>query len=89
MLFLKIFIAPSSWNMGSLKLMLWFKCTAAAMVILAYWGALTFALENVWWSKYAGRKIVDYLTPRLVNCDSRWNEVLHWCCNGVEIVYNI
>ncbi|XPS76913.1 hypothetical protein M3J09_008957 [Ascochyta lentis] len=57
----------------------------AAMVILACWGTLTFALEEVWWTKYAGKRIVEDLLVQLDGCDSRWNEVLRWCYEQVGI----
>lgn len=61
----------------------------AAMVILACWGALTFALEEVWWTKYAGRRIVEDLSSRLRGCDTCWDEVLRWCHEEVGIINNI
>src|SRR5690242_9856384 len=60
----------------------------AAMVILVCWGALTFAMEEVWWTKYAGRRIVEDMSKQLVGCDSRWNEVLDWCYGQVGILGN-
>jgi len=61
----------------------------AAMVILACWGALTFALEEVWWTRYAGRRIVEDFSSRLDNCDTPWNEVLRWCYEEVGIANNV
>lgn len=61
----------------------------AAMVILACWGALTFALEEVWWTRYAGRRIVEDLSSRLDECDTSWNEVLRWCYEEVGIVNRV
>lgn len=61
----------------------------AAMVILACWGALTSALEEVWWTKYAGRRIVEDLSVQLNGCDSRWNEVLQWCYEQVGILGHV
>ena len=60
-----------------------------AMVILAYWGALNFALEDIWWSKYAGRRIVEYLSSKLIDCDNCWKEALHWCYDEVGIFDNL
>lgn len=60
----------------------------AAMVILACWGALTCALEEVWWTKYAGRRIVEDLSIQLAGCDSRWDEILQWCYGQVGILGN-
>ncbi|KAJ4366030.1 hypothetical protein N0V95_000256 [Ascochyta clinopodiicola] len=57
----------------------------AAMVTLACWGTLTFALEEVWWTKYAGKRIVEDLFAQLRGCDSRWNEILKWCYGQVGI----
>lgn len=62
----------------------------AAMVILVCWGAISCVLEDVWWTKYAGRRIVEELSSQLRDCDVRWNEILQWCyeqvgiCNKVE-----
>lgn len=61
----------------------------AAMVILACWGALSFALEELWWTKYAGRRIVEDLSPRLARCGSCWHEVLQWCYEQVGMVNNV
>ncbi|KAJ4986290.1 C6 transcription factor [Stagonosporopsis vannaccii] len=58
----------------------------AAMVILVCWGALTFVLEEVWWTKYAGRRIVEDLSVQLAGCDSKWDEVLQWCYGQVGIL---
>lgn len=58
---------------------------AAAMVILACWGTITFILDDVWWSKYAGRRIVEELSSQLRVCDVRWNEILQWCYEQVGI----
>lgn len=61
----------------------------AAMVILACWGALTFALEEVWWTRYAGKRIVEDLSVQLSGCDSRWNEILQWCCEQVGTLRSV
>jgi hypothetical protein len=61
---------------------------AAASVILTCWGALTFVLEDVWWTKYAGRRIVENLSLTLHGCDGRWSEVLQWCYEQVGISSN-
>ena len=58
---------------------------AAALVILACWGALTVALEDVWWTKYAGRRIVEDLYSRLSGCEDRWRELLLWCYEQVGL----
>ncbi|KZM25896.1 uncharacterized protein EKO05_0009111 [Ascochyta rabiei] len=57
----------------------------AAMVTLACWGTLTFALEEVWWTRYAGKRIVEDLFAQLNGRDSRWNEGLQWCYRQVGI----
>ncbi|CAN9250859.1 unnamed protein product [Alternaria alternata] len=57
----------------------------AALIILACWGALSCILEDIWWSKYAGRRIVEELSPQLKGCDSRWNEIVQWCCKQARI----
>lgn len=62
---------------------------AAAMVILACWGALTFALEEIWWTKYVGRRIVEDISSRLYDCDGPWKEVLQWCYEEVGIANNV
>jgi hypothetical protein len=57
---------------------------AAALVILACWGTLSYVLEDIWWTKYAGRRIVEELSSQLSGCDSRWDEIVQWCCEQVE-----
>lgn len=56
----------------------------AALIILACWGALSCILEDIWWSKYAGRRIVEELSSQLNGCDSRWNEIMQWCYEQVK-----
>lgn len=60
-----------------------------AMVILACWGALTCALEEVWWTKYAGKRIVEDLSVQLMGCDSRWDDILHWCREQVGMLESV
>ncbi|KAJ8117875.1 hypothetical protein OPT61_g1026 [Boeremia exigua] len=57
-----------------------------AMVILVCWGTLTFALEEMWWTRYAGKRIVEDLSVQLNGCNSKWNKVLQWCYEQVGIV---
>lgn len=58
---------------------------AVAMVILACWGTITCVLYDVWWTKYAGRRIVEELSSQLRDCNVRWNEILQWCYEQVGI----
>ena len=57
----------------------------AALVILACWGTLSVILEDIWWSKYAGRRIVEELSSQLNGCDSRWNGIMQWCYKQARI----
>ncbi|KAB2109115.1 hypothetical protein AG0111_0g2786 [Alternaria gaisen] len=51
----------------------------AALVILGCWGTLVSILEDTWWSKYAGRRIMEEISSQLDGCDSRWDEIVQWC----------
>lgn len=61
----------------------------AALVILACWGALTFAMEEIWWTKYAGRRIVEDISTRLQECETAWDDVLRWCKEEVGLINNV
>lgn len=61
----------------------------AAVVILACWGTLTFVMKDVWWTQYAGRRIVEDLSPQLTGCNGRWGEIRRWCLEQVGIPSNV
>jgi hypothetical protein len=61
----------------------------AALVILVCWGTLTFVLENLWWTKFVGRRIVEDLSSQLIGCDEKWSEVLGSCYEEVGISSNM
>lgn len=49
-----------------------------ALVILMYWGVLLDTLDEIWWAKYSGRRLVDDLSTILLGYGPQWNEAIAW-----------
>lgn len=58
---------------------------STAMVVLMCWGSVLYLLDEVWWTRYAGLKIVEDLSKRVKACEGDWAEVVTWCRQEVGL----
>ncbi|CZR58894.1 related to regulatory protein involved in control of sterol uptake [Phialocephala subalpina] len=49
-----------------------------ALLIFMYWGVLLDKLDEMWWAKYSGRKIVEELSENLRGYGNEWEEATRW-----------
>lgn len=49
-----------------------------ALAIVMYWGVLLDTLDQMWWAKYSGRRLVDDITTILIGYGPQWDEATAW-----------
>jgi hypothetical protein len=56
-----------------------------AVAVFMYWGVLLHRLDNMWWSKYSGKRLVRRLSATLDGCGGTWDQISEWCRVQVEL----
>ncbi|KAH8593052.1 hypothetical protein B0O99DRAFT_627941 [Bisporella sp. PMI_857] len=49
-----------------------------ALAILIYWGVLLDKLDQIWWAKYSGRRLVEGISTILLSYGPQWDEATAW-----------
>lgn len=56
-----------------------------ALAIYMHWGAQLDQLEQLWWAKFSGKRLVDELSTTLRTRGPEWNEITAWCRKRVGL----
>ncbi len=54
-----------------------------ALIIFMYWGFLLDRMEELWWAKYLGKRLVEELSEDLIGRGKEWEEATRWVMNLV------
>lgn len=57
----------------------------AAVAICMYWAVLMDRLEETWWAKYVGKKIIEDLSSSCADSGADWGELCRWCRSEVGL----
>ncbi|CZR51385.1 related to regulatory protein involved in control of sterol uptake [Phialocephala subalpina] len=49
-----------------------------ALIIFMYWGVLLDRMEELWWAKYLGKRLVEELSEDLIGRGKEWEEATRW-----------
>ncbi|KFZ12694.1 hypothetical protein V501_04092 [Pseudogymnoascus sp. VKM F-4519 (FW-2642)] len=49
-----------------------------ALIIFMYWGVLLNRMEELWWAKYLGKRLIEELSEDLIRRGKEWEEVTRW-----------
>jgi hypothetical protein len=60
-----------------------------ALIIFMYWGVILDQLEELWWAKCLGKRLVEELSDSISGCGKEWDEAIRWAteqvgCNSPE-----
>lgn len=56
-----------------------------ALMIFMYWGVLLDKLDEMWWAKYSGRRIVEELCECFDGLGNEWDEATKWAITEVGL----
>lgn len=56
-----------------------------SMMILMHWGVLLYMMDDMWWKRYAGAKLVDELSGMLLGHDAEWDGLIGRCRQEVGL----
>lgn len=56
-----------------------------ARIIFMHWGVLLYILEDMWWSTYSGRKLVQDLSASLRGQSDELDRAIEWCRTQVGL----
>ncbi|KFY88614.1 hypothetical protein V500_06237 [Pseudogymnoascus sp. VKM F-4518 (FW-2643)] len=49
-----------------------------ALIIFMYWGVLLNRMEELWWAKYLGKRLIEELSEDLIKRGKEWEEATRW-----------
>ncbi|KAF1949798.1 hypothetical protein CC80DRAFT_253263 [Byssothecium circinans] len=58
---------------------------AVALAIYMHWGVLLDNLQDVWWAKFSGRRLVEELSVTLTEKGPEWATIVTWCREQVGL----
>lgn len=56
-----------------------------AEAIFMHWGVFLDRLDDMWWAKYSGKRLVEELAGSLEGKGKRWRGVIEWCRGEVGV----
>jgi hypothetical protein len=58
---------------------------SVAITIFMLWGVLLHGLDNTWWTRFSGRRLVEKLSISLSGPGEGWNKLTIWCRGQVGL----
>ncbi|OBT50173.1 hypothetical protein VE04_09764, partial [Pseudogymnoascus sp. 24MN13] len=49
-----------------------------ALIIFMYWGVLLNRMEELWWAKYLGKRLIEELSEDLIRRGKEWEKATRW-----------
>ncbi|KAF2179273.1 hypothetical protein K469DRAFT_596866 [Zopfia rhizophila CBS 207.26] len=56
-----------------------------AVTIFMHWAVLLDQLDDMWWTKYSGKRLVEESSASLAGCGREWDEIAQWCQSQVGL----
>ncbi|RYP72319.1 hypothetical protein DL771_004293 [Monosporascus sp. 5C6A] len=56
-----------------------------AMMIFMHWGVLLYIMDDMWWKRYSGSRLVEELSATLVGRGEEWDQIVGWCQQQVGL----
>lgn len=56
-----------------------------ALAIFMFWGVLLDQADDIWWARYAGRRLVEEMSTTLDDRGGRWKNLTCWCQDRVRL----
>ncbi|PSN66736.1 hypothetical protein BS50DRAFT_372584 [Corynespora cassiicola Philippines] len=56
-----------------------------ALAIFMFWGVLLDQADDMWWARYAGKRLVEDMATTLDESEERWKSLTHWCRERVGL----
>ncbi|KAM0126709.1 hypothetical protein ACHAO1_009941 [Botrytis cinerea] len=60
-----------------------------ALMILMYWGVLLDRLDEMWWAKRTGKRLVEDLCRSFDGCGDEWDEAVRWAMTEVGLLEDV
>ncbi|KAF2678368.1 hypothetical protein K458DRAFT_316923 [Lentithecium fluviatile CBS 122367] len=61
------------------------KDNSVAVAIFMHWGVMLDQLDDMWWAKYAGRRLVEEMSTTLDSRGEEWRQLTAWCRTQVGL----